>query len=214
MTTELMFASSASSTKMRMACGQRQELDRGTGEGMRGRRQARAVTHRLEDAIQVEHREERGGQRLGGGEELLPHDPTNQQWVTTRGPVAVWPHARTCENDAAGMSACVTGLVCPIWSDMHDILKSRSICSVKPARIARVTMGKSKRRVGWAGKRLQDASRLAAERKRACGQLLTRGVSIFVTTSMSAMVRHSNCAHPAWQNADATAKGNTHQAPS
>lgn len=77
MTTELMFASSASSTKMRMACGQRQELDRGTGEGMRGRRQARAVTHRLEDAIQVEHREERGGQRLGGGEELLPSDPTD-----------------------------------------------------------------------------------------------------------------------------------------
>ena len=77
MTTELMFASSASSTKMRMACGQRQELGRGTGEGMRGRRQARAVTHRLEDAIQVEHREERGGQRLGGGEELLPSDPTD-----------------------------------------------------------------------------------------------------------------------------------------
>ena len=77
MTTELMFASSASSTKMRIAYGQRQELDRGTGEGMWGRRQARAVTHRLEDAIQVEHREKRGGQRLGGGEELLPSDPTD-----------------------------------------------------------------------------------------------------------------------------------------
>ena len=70
MTTELMFASSASSTKMRMACGQRQELDRGTGEGMRGRRQARAVTHRLEDAIQVEHREERRRQELDDGAEL------------------------------------------------------------------------------------------------------------------------------------------------
>lgn len=60
----------------------------------------------------------------------------NQEWATTRRPVAAWPQARTCENDAAGMSACVTGLVCPIWSDMHDILKSRSICSVKPARVA------------------------------------------------------------------------------
>ena len=78
MITELMFASSASSTKMRIAYGQRQQIDRRKpGKAcMRGPRQARAVTHRLQDAIQVEHRKERGGQRLGGGEELLPHDPT------------------------------------------------------------------------------------------------------------------------------------------
>ena len=91
----------------------------------------------------------------------------NQQWATTRRPVAAWPQARTCENDAAGMSACVTGLVCPIWSDMHDILKSRSICSVKPARVARVTMGKSKAENGVGGKAAAAWHRAAAERKRA-----------------------------------------------
>ena len=65
------------------------------------------------------------------------------------------------------MSACVTGLVCPIWSDMHDILKSRSICSVKPARVARVTMGKSKTESGVGGKAAAAWHRAAAERKRA-----------------------------------------------
>ena len=90
----------------------------------------------------------------------------NQQWATTRRPVAAWPQARTCENDAAGMSACVTGLVCPIWSDMHDILKSRSICTVKPAG-RKSHDGEEQRRVGWEGKRLQDSCRAAAKRKRA-----------------------------------------------
>ena len=58
---------------------------------MRGRRQARAVTHRLQDAIQVEHRKERGGQGLGGGEELLP---TTQQMSN---------------RDHGWASGCVTG---------------------------------------------------------------------------------------------------------
>ena len=55
--------------------------DRSTADnGMGVRRSQAPVTHRLQDAIQIEHREERGGQRLGGGEELLPtyeaSDPT------------------------------------------------------------------------------------------------------------------------------------------
>jgi hypothetical protein len=41
MTTELMFASSASSTKMRIAYGQRQQIDRRKGKGGDGAKRGR-----------------------------------------------------------------------------------------------------------------------------------------------------------------------------
>ena len=67
-------------------------------------------------------------------------------------------------------------------------------------------VGKSAWRAGREGEWLQTAAERLQNETGTRGHFCAHGVAIFVTTSMSAMERHSSCAHPAWQNAQVLAR--------